>query len=144
MSATLNVDVIGEMKRVIMITLVTLSTSSAYSAEKTMPIDFVGEWCSPTRDGNTTNYTLPSWTDDRKCNEILSIDKWGFVFNLGGEKETYCNPDAIRTKQDTAPSGTAYFVMISASCSLGSAPDRKNHRTFELSRYKGNLTVTAK
>ncbi|WP_420967077.1 hypothetical protein [Bradyrhizobium sp. B120] len=120
------------------------SMSSAYPGDKIMPIDFVGEWCSPTTDGNTTNYTLPSWTQDRKCTGILSISKLDFTFNMGGEKEVYCDPEAIRTRQHTAPSGTAYFVVISANCYLGSAPNRKNWRSFEFSRYKGNLTVTEK
>jgi hypothetical protein len=45
-------------------------------------------------------------------NEIMSIDQYGFVFNLGGEKETYCEPENVRTSHDTAPSGTAYTATI--------------------------------
>ena len=110
-------------------------------AEKTMPIEFVGEWCAPNKNGDTTTYTLPSWTEDRKCTEILSIDKWSFVFNLGGEKETYCTPESIRLRHDTAPSGTAYMATVSASCALGDTPNRTSRRTYEFERYKGSIMV---
>lgn len=123
---------------------ISMATNYAHAAPKKMPIDFIGEWCTPSKDGDTTTYTLPSWTEDHKCTEILSIDQWGFAFNMGGEKEIYCDPESIRTKQDTAPSGTAYFATISASCYEGTAPDRKSHRTYEFERYKGNLMIKSK
>jgi len=113
----------------------------AHAAPKRMPIDFIGEWCSPSTDGDTTTYTLPSWTEDHKCVEILSIDQWTFAFNMGGDKEFYCDPENIRTKQDAAPSGTAYFAVISASCYEGTSPNRKSHRTYDIERYKGRLMI---
>ncbi|MGJ5195559.1 hypothetical protein ACQR1E_01945 [Bradyrhizobium sp. HKCCYLRH1030] len=119
-------------------------TTNAFAAPKNMPIDFIGEWCTPSKDGDITTYTLPSWTEDHKCNEILSIDQWEFVFNMGGDVETYCNPESIRTKQDVAPSGVAYFATISANCREGLNPNRKSHRTYEFKRYKGNLMIRSK
>ncbi len=113
-----------------------------------MPIDFIGEWCTPSEDGNTTEYTLPSWTADGKCTDILSIDQWEFGFGLGihdaNKIEIYCRPDSIRTKQDTAPSGTAYFATISATCYPGTHPDQRTRRTFDFERYKGRLTIKMK
>ncbi|MDT4739243.1 hypothetical protein [Bradyrhizobium sp. WYCCWR 12699] len=114
------------------------------AAQKKMPIDFIGEWCAPEKDGDTTTYTLPSWTEDHKCTDILSIDQWQFVFNMGGEEEIYCDPVSVRTKADTAPSGTAYFATISANCYAGTAPDRKTRRTVEFERYKGRLMLKSK
>jgi hypothetical protein len=120
--------------------LATLASPALAAAPK-MPTDFIGEWCAPTRDGNTANYTLPSWTEDRKCTEILSIDQWNFVFNLGGDKETYCDPKTVRTKRDTAPSGTVYSATVSADCYDGMIANRHTLRTFEFFRYKGNMTI---
>ncbi|WP_166295109.1 hypothetical protein [Bradyrhizobium sp. 2S1] len=54
-----------------------------------MPIDFVGDWCSPFRDKGSSMYTLPSWTDGGKCADILSIDKYGFYFN---SEKIHCEP----------------------------------------------------
>ena len=91
-----------------------IACSYARAAEKTMPI---------------------------KCNEIMSIDQYGFAFNMGGEKETYCEPVNIRTSHDTAPSGTTYMATIAASCYVGSNPNQKTRRTFEFERYKGNIYI---
>lgn len=55
--------------------------SQAGATEIQMPIDFVGEWCSPSTFEGKTKYTLPSWTDEGKCTDILSIEKWGFTFS---------------------------------------------------------------
>jgi hypothetical protein len=112
-----------------------------------MPIDFVGEWCSPSTFEGKTNYTLPSWTDEGKCTNILSVEKWGFTFNDKGVGKT-CLPTTIRTKQDTAPSGTAYMATVSALCIKDgveiSGPESGTPQTFEFQRYKGNLTIKSK
>ena len=42
---------------------VVIACSHARAAEKTMTIDFVGEWCYASEERNVTSYTLPSWTD---------------------------------------------------------------------------------
>jgi hypothetical protein len=73
---------------------ISMTVSYARAAEKQMPIDFVGEWCTPSKDGNSAEYTLPSWTDDGKCTEILSVEKWGFSFN-----DQTCIPADIRTSR---------------------------------------------
>ena len=49
--------------------------SHAFAADDMMTIDFVGDWCSPSKDKGTSTYALPSWTEDGKCTDILSIDK---------------------------------------------------------------------
>lgn len=118
--------------------------SQAGATEMQMPIDFVGEWCSPSTFEGKTKYTLPSWTDEGKCTDILSVEKWGFTFS---EKEggKTCLPTTIRTKKDTAPSGTAYSATINARCfkdgiqTSGSGTPQ----TFEFQRYKGSLTIGA-
>jgi hypothetical protein len=125
-------------------TAIMMICGQAHAADKRMPIDFIGEWCNPTTFEGKTNYTLPSWSEDHKCNEIMSIDQYGFVFNLGGEKETYCEPENIRTSHDTAPSGTTYMATIAASCYVGSTPNQKARRTFEFERYKGNIYIKQK
>lgn len=108
-----------------------------------MPIDFVGEWCSPTQYKGQIDYTLPSWTDDGKCNDILSIDKFEFRFS---DKKISCRPEGIHLHEDTAPSGTAYIASIKARCVPDGevTPDRWTRRAFNFSRYKGRLTVTPK
>lgn len=123
---------------------IAVACSQARAAEKQMPIDFVGEWCSPSTFEGKTKYTLPSWTDEGKCTDILSIEKWGFTFS---EKEggKTCLPTTIRTKQDTAPSGTAYLATINARCLKGGVltSGSGTPETFEFQRYKGSLTINA-
>jgi hypothetical protein len=73
-------------------TAVTIVCSHTRAAEKNMPIDFVGDWCSPWRDDaakNTALYKLPSWTEDGHSTDILSIDKYGFYFV---SEKMYCEP----------------------------------------------------
>lgn len=108
-----------------------------------MPIDFVGDWCSPTKYKGQIDYTLPSWTDDGKCNDILSVGKFEFRF---ADKKISCRPESIHFKEDTAPSGTAYIASIKARCVPDGevTPDRWTHHAFNFSRYKGRLTITLK
>ncbi len=118
--------------------------SQAAATEIQMPIDFVGEWCSPSTFEGKTKYTLPSWTDEGKCTDILSIEKWGFTFNAKEGGKT-CIPTTIRTKAATASSGTAYSATINARClkdgvmTSGSGTPQ----TFDFQRYKGSLTINA-
>src|SRR6266478_667181 len=56
-----------------------IACSHARAAEKTMPINFIGEWCYSSQENKTTSYTLPSWTEDGRCTKILSIEQYGFV-----------------------------------------------------------------
>lgn len=55
-----------------------VACSYARAAEKTMPINFIGEWCYSSQENKMTSYTLPSWTEDGRCTKILSIEQWGF------------------------------------------------------------------
>jgi hypothetical protein len=118
--------------------------SRARAAEMQMPIDFVGEWCSPSTSERKTKYTLPSWTEEGKCVDILSVEKWGFTFS---EKEggKTCVPTTIRTKVETASFGTAYSAMINASCLKGGivTSGSGTPQTFNFQRYKGSLTIDA-
>ena len=111
---------------------------------KQMPIDFVGEWCSPSKDGNSTEWSLPSWAlgdeGDGKCTDILSVEKWGFY---GFNNET-CIPAEIKTKSDTAPSGTAYMATVKANCTKDQQPPPGPIKVFEFQRYKGHLTIKTK
>jgi hypothetical protein len=120
---------------------VAISCGYANAADKTMTIDFVGDWCSPFRDKGMSMYTLPSWTDEGKCTDILSINKYGFYFN---SEKIHCEPVNIRLGKDTAPSGTTYTATVTARCQPDGPVTAGKLRTFEFSRYKGNLTVTTK
>jgi hypothetical protein len=113
--------------------------SHARAAEKTMPINFIGEWCYSSQESKTTSYTLPSWTEDGRCTKILSIEQWGFY----GEGR-HCEPVNERLTKDTAPSGTAYIAMVTARCQPDGPVTAGELKTFEFSRYKGNLSVTTK
>lgn len=114
---------------------------NAHSADKSMTIDFVGDWCSPFRNKATSTYTLPSWTDEGKCTDILSIDKYGFYFT---SEQVHCEPVSIRLGMDVAPSGTTYMATVTARCQRDGPMTGGNLRTFEFSRYKGHLDVTTK
>lgn len=114
------------------------STSAVMPGRLSIPIDFVGDWCSPSRDKNKSMYTLPSWTDEGKCTDILSINKYGFYFN---SENVHCEPVSILLGQDTAPSGTTYEAMITARCQVDGPVTVGKLRIFEFSRYKGHLII---
>ena len=116
-----------------------IACSHARAAEKTMSINFVGDWCYASEETNVTSYTLPSWTDGGICTKILSIDQNGFH----GEGRS-CEPVSIGIKTNTAPSGTAYIATVTASCQPDGPVTPGKLQTFEFNRYKGNLTVTTK
>jgi hypothetical protein len=113
--------------------------SHAHAAQKApvmMTIDFVGDWCSPTQDGNITDYTLPSWTEGGHCTDILSINKYGW-YNDGG----HCEPITMRLSTDTAPSGTGYTAVVTARCQPDGPVTAGTLKTFEFHRYKGRLSI---
>jgi hypothetical protein len=116
-----------------------IACSHARAAEKTMPINFIGEWCYSSQENNTTSYTLPSWTEDGRCTKILSIDQYSFY----GEGRN-CEPVNVRLTTNTAPSGTAYIAMVTARCQPDGPVTAGKLQAFEFNRYKGNLTVTTK
>ena len=116
-----------------------IACSPARAAEKTIPINFIGEWCFSSEENKTTSYKLPSWTEDGHCTKILSIEQYGFY----GE-DRHCEPVNLRLAKDTAPSGTAYTATITARCQPDGPVTAGVLQTFEFYRYKGNLTVTAK
>jgi hypothetical protein len=102
-----------------------------------MPIDFVGDWCRD--DATSTSYVRPSWTEDGHCKNILSIDKYGF-----NSENKHCQPVKIQVGKDTAPSGTTYTAKVTARCQPDGPVTADELRTFEFSRYRGNLNVTTK
>ena len=107
-----------------------------------MPIDFVGDWCSPSQgEKNSTWYTLPSWTEDGHCTDILSIDKFGFYFVT---EKRHCVPVKMRLGTDTAPSGTSYTATVTARCQPDGPVTAGKLQSFEFYRYKGSLSVTTK
>lgn len=113
---------------------------------KQMPIDFVGEWCNGETYEGQTNWKLPSWLEEEdggKCTNILSIDKYEFRMVIN-KTAFSCYPDAIRQKEDTAPSGTSYMATINAHCTTGNDTGRGKPATFEFSRYKGNIYIKQK
>jgi hypothetical protein len=115
-----------------------IACSHARAAEKSMPINFIGEWCFSSQEGATTSYQLPSWTDGT-CTKILSVEQYSFY----GE-DIRCGPVVnMRLRTVTAPSGNEYTATVTASCQPDGSTARKL-QTFEISRYKGNLSVTRK
>ena len=125
-------------------TAVVTACSHARAAEKTMPIEFVGDWCFSGRDDVAKNkdwYMLPSWTEDGHCTNILSIDKYGFGF--ASEKKN-CEPVKMRLGQSTPPSGTGYTATVTARCQSDGRVTAGELETFDFYRYKGNLSVTTK
>ena len=116
-----------------------IACSHARAAEKTMSINFVGDWCYSSQEKNTTSYTLPSWTDGGVCTKILSIDQNGFH----GEGRS-CELVNIGVKTNTAPSGTAYIATLAASCQPDGPVRAGKLQNYNFNRYKGNLTVTTK
>ncbi|OSJ36488.1 hypothetical protein BSZ19_04085 [Bradyrhizobium japonicum] len=116
-----------------------IACSHANAAEKTMPINFIGEWCYSSQEKSVTDYVLPSWTEDGHCTKILSIEQYSFY----GEGR-HCEPVNVRLTSDTAPSGTAYFATVTARCQPDGPVTAGKLQTYQFQRYKGSLTVTAK
>jgi hypothetical protein len=116
-----------------------IASSHASAAEKTMPINFIGDWCYLSQEDKTTSYQLPSWIEGGRCTKILSIDQYSFF----GEGR-HCEPVNMRLTKDTAPSGTAYIATVTARCQPDGSVTAGKLQTFEFNRYKGNLTVTVK
>jgi hypothetical protein len=115
---------------------VAISCGYANGADKTMTADFVGDWCSPFREGMTRYYTLP---DEDKCTDILSIDKYGFRFD---SEEIHCKPVNIRLGKKTAQSGITDTATVTARCQPDGPATAGTLRSFKFSRYKGSLNVT--
>jgi hypothetical protein len=122
------------------IAMVTCLSMTARAAEKTMTIDFVGDWCFDSQDKNVSWYKLPSWTEGGHCEGILSINKWGWYHADGSE---HCEPIKVQLSQDTAPSGTGYTARVTARCQPDGPVTAGKLRSFEFHRYKGSLSVTA-
>jgi hypothetical protein len=116
-----------------------VASSHAFAADKTMPINFVGDWCHSNQDGRTISYQLPSWTEGGRCTQILSITPEGF-YGQG----RHCEPVNIRVTRDTKPSGTRHFAIVTARCQPDGPVTAGEIQIFEFSRYKGNLDVTRK
>ncbi|MDO9297328.1 hypothetical protein [Bradyrhizobium sp.] len=143
---TSNTDLIRRIAAPILATVLAIAVGAANAAPlKQMPIDFVGEWCNGETFEGQTNWKLPSWLDEdeRKCTNILSVTKYDFSMEID-KKSFYCLPVAIRLKEDTAPSGTAYLATISAHCTTGQETGRGKPATFEFQRYKGNIYIKQK
>jgi hypothetical protein len=125
-----------------------VGASSAWAGRMViMPVDFVGEWCFDSQEKNTTSYTSPSWTEDGHCTKILVITQYDFYGNAGiDDKEAGwgCMPAGVRIRNDTAPSGTAHYAMITAICEPDGTPTTGKLQSFEFYRYKGNLSITIK
>ena len=70
------------------------ASGQAGAAEATMTIDFVGDWCLSSREGNEFQYQLPSWrSPSESCTDIFSINKYGFYIN---GLELNCDPVSMR------------------------------------------------
>jgi hypothetical protein len=109
------------------------------AAPKTMPIDFVGDWCFESEESDKISYALPSWSQDGRCTKILSINQYGF-YNEGRN----CEPVQMKLSQDVAHSGTAFIADVTARCRPDGPVTEGTLQTFELVRYKGHLTVSPK
>jgi hypothetical protein len=126
------------MKRVLLsaAAVIALAMPAVAAAEKTMPIDFVGDWCSPSRDKNTTWYTLPSWTEGGHCTDILSINKYGFYY-----ANWHCEPVNMRLEKDVVSSGIGYTAKVNARCQPDGPVTAGKFQTFEFWRYMSVTTT---
>jgi hypothetical protein len=131
------------MKKLLMTAAALLAlVTPAAAAEKTMPIELVGDWCYASTNAPTWEYKLPSWIDDGHCKRILSIDKYTFYFS---DEKKFCEPRTVQLSKDIAPSGTAYIGVVTARCYADGTvitPTSGQLRWFRFERYKGNLDVT--
>jgi hypothetical protein len=61
-------------------TAVLVTASHTHAAEKNVPmtIDFVGDWCTDKGSDTDGAYALPSWTENHRCKNILSVGKYLF------------------------------------------------------------------
>ena len=124
------------------IALMAISPGYARTAEKTVPIHFVGDWCFSSLDSQTTFYKLPSWIEDGHCTKILSINQSAFTFH---DNDRYCEPVNTQLTQINGQSGTQYWAVVTARCQPeGTLTAGGVLQTFEFVRYKGNLTVKEK
>ena len=127
------------LRSICVVAAVVIASSHACAREKTMPINFVGDWCYFSQEHETIWYRLPSWTENGHCTKILSINQYGFY---GGGR--HCEPVSMLLKKDTAPSGTAYIAMNTARCQPDGPVTAGKLQSFKFNRYKGNLYVTIK
>jgi hypothetical protein len=130
------------MLRIVIAAAVVAALNSHAAAQKplNMPIEFIGEWCFSTRDEkNSTNYTLPSWTEDGRCTNIFAVNQYGFYY----EKKN-CEAVKMQLGKSTAPSGTTYTATVTARCVPDGPVTAGEIQTFKFERYKGNLWVTTK
>ena len=122
--------------------------NTAHAGQLTkMPDVLINEWCSNSdippeknKGGVKTEYRLPSWTTDGHCTDILAITPWDFW-----QGDLSCDPIKVRIKEDTAPSGTAYDITVTARCQRNGpqgAPMTTTFETFRFERYKGSMSVT--
>ncbi|HTV38481.1 MAG TPA: hypothetical protein VMF12_18785 [Xanthobacteraceae bacterium] len=127
------------LRSICVVAAVIVTGSHGRAVEKTMSINFVGDWCYSSQESKTTSYTLPSWTEGGRCSKILSIEQYSFY----GEGR-HCEPVSVRFTTNTAPSGTAYIARVTASCQPDGPVTAGKIQSFEFNRYKGNLSVTTK
>jgi hypothetical protein len=132
-------DFIMVLRIVVVAAVCVLACSHSHAADKTIPVDFIDEWCFASKENKITSYTLPSWTEGGLCTKILSIEQYVFY----GEGRN-CQPVNVSLTKNTAPSGTAYKATITAHCQADGPVTNSPPQTFEFNRYKGNLTVTEK
>jgi hypothetical protein len=129
----------GAMKVIFVVAVAAIACGHARAAEKAMPINFIGEWCLTSKVDTMAFYALPSWTANRGCTKILSIEKNGFF----GEGR-HCNPMTMRLKTYISSFGIGYIATVTARCQSDDPVTAGTLQTFEFNRYKGNLTVTTK
>jgi hypothetical protein len=127
------------LRLVFVVTVGVIACSQARAAEKTMPINFVGEWCLTSQVDKITTYALPSWIENKGCTKILSIQQNGFF--VEGRR---CEPVNMRLRRDIGPTNIGYTATITARCQPDGPVTAGTLQTFEFSRTKGNLMVTTK
>jgi hypothetical protein len=118
---------------------VLIACEQAAAKDANMPIMFVGDWCYGMQEGQTTDYTLPSWTEGGICKKILSIRPWDF-YTEGWN----CSPMQLRENKHCAPSGCSYEASIVALCLPDGPATKRTQKHFKLIRYKGNLQMIQK
>jgi hypothetical protein len=134
------------MKRLLAAVALLALIGSAHAAEPIMPVYFAGDWCLREDSARLTDYRLPSWAKDGECShdKILSVDAGGF-----GDDNIVCElTKAVRVRiYPTTRGMTQYTALIVARCNEDAANNPnaiRKLRTFEFTRYKGNLWIDQK
>jgi len=119
-----------------------LLASAALAAEFTMPVHFIGDWCNDGDFEGATWYTSRAGQNESCPTSILSITAFGYGYS---GTNSFCEIEKKPVvKKHSAPSGTSYYVTVTARCRPNGPTTPGKLQTLEFMRYKHSLRVTPK